>query len=326
MDLLTSWKSYLSSRKINEMHWIVRQIIPDDLFHSLPSYVQEQISRVDVLDLSLEKYKQIPHRFPNFDISKLYKNNSIVDKVIIPAGNKLYLYDDKTEEFTAPTKEQLSKLKEIPILPKNWYEAYLYRIDLLDDYLKQKSINEKAELIKKDLSQIKSLAVFDFDKTLFKSPDAPEGYKGNWHIKIDSLTPPAVEQEPQEDMWFMKVVEKAKELYPIPTVYCIMLTGRVDTIFEDRIKELLSQRGLKFDLIKLNEFGGDTVEYKTATINQLIKKMPKLKSLEMWEDKEDQANKFKESFGHGPYSFKINMIDDSYSKSNINPALKIKIK
>jgi len=84
------------------------------------------------------------------------------------------------------------KDKDLPRLPINWYDGYLYSLEY---HYKRLTENKK---IKKNLPDIKTLAVFDFDDTLFRSPSAPKGHKGNWHIKIDSLTPPLVDKVPSK--------------------------------------------------------------------------------------------------------------------------------
>ena len=166
----------------------------------------------------------------------------------------------------------------------------------------------------KDLKKIKTLAVFDFDKTLFRSPDAPKGHKGNWHIKIDSLTPPQVSDVPKDNMWNMQIVNKAKEFIDREDIYCIMLTGRVDNIFEDRVNQLLLQKELVFDIVRLNEFGGDTVEFKVNTIKSLIDKMPNLERLTMWDDDEEKIEKYKEIFSNKEYTFMIHTVDQEQTK------------
>jgi len=166
----------------------------------------------------------------------------------------------------------------------------------------------------KDLKKIKTLAVFDFDKTLFRSPDAPKGHKGNWHIKIDSLTSPIVSDIPKDNMWNMQIVNKAKEHIDRPDVYCIMLTGRIDNIFEDRVNQLLLQKELVFDIVRLNEFGGDTVDFKVNTIKSLIDKMPNLDRLTMWDDDEEKIEKYKEIFSNKDYTFIIHTVDQEQTK------------
>ncbi len=162
----------------------------------------------------------------------------------------------------------------------------------------------------KDFNKIKTLAVFDFDDTLFRSPQRPDDYKGNWHIKSDSLSPPAVPRVPKQNMWHVDIVNQAKKYCLKEDAYCIMLTGRVGNVFEDRIKELISQQEISFDQYGFNEFGGDTAKYKIQTINSLIDKIPKLNNLIMWDDDEEKIEKYKEVFSNKEYKFVINHVTD----------------
>ncbi len=109
----------------------------------------------------------------------------------------------------------------------------------------------------------------------------------------------------------MHIVNKARELIDRPEVYCIMLTGRIDNIFEDRVKQLLSQKDLFFDKVGLNQFGGDTVDFKVNTIKNLIDKMPNLDRLTMWDDDEEKIEKYKEIFSNKEYDFVIHTVDES---------------
>lgn len=169
----------------------------------------------------------------------------------------------------------------------------------------------------KDPKKIKTLAVFDFDDTLFHSPERPKNYKGNWHINIDSLTEPYVSHHPKQTMWNLSVVNTARRYCIREDAYCIMLTGRVGNIFEDRVKELLSQQKLNFDRYGFNEFGGDTAKYKISTIQSLIKKFPNFENLLMWDDDEEKINKYKEEFSDKEYKFKIYFVGQITNIINI---------
>jgi hypothetical protein len=84
-----------------------------------------------------------------------------------------------------------------------------------------------------------------------------------------------------------------------------MLTGRIDQFFEDRINELLKQRKLNFRLVGLNEFGMDTAEFKINKINQILKKYPSIKNIEMWEDEPEKVSIYKAEFKD---KIKINLL------------------
>lgn len=163
------------------------------------------------------------------------------------------------------------------------------------------------KVLLKDSKKYTKLSVFDFDGTLFKSPDKPRGHKGNWWIEKESLDEPNVPKKPSDDFWNMEVVKSAtKELSDIST-YTILLTGRVDQFFEDRIKQLVGQKNLNFAYIKLNQFGRHTGEFKVEEIQNILKKHSSIKKIEMWEDEPDKIELYKEKFSQD-YNFKINKI------------------
>lgn len=152
------------------------------------------------------------------------------------------------------------------------------------------------------------LSVFDFDGTLFKSPDKPKNYDGNWWANKESLGHPNVPKKPDDKFWNMDVVNSAKKELQDKNTYCIFMTGRVDQFFDDRIRELLKQKKLNFDLIKLCEFGKDTGEFKIGEINKLLKKFPSIKKIEMWEDEPEKVELYTNQFDKD-YLLKINKVD-----------------
>ena len=149
------------------------------------------------------------------------------------------------------------------------------------------------------------LSVFDFDNTLFKSPDAPKNYKGNWHASKESLDIPNIPKVPDDSFWNVNVVNKAKEEISDSKNCVILLTGRIDQFFEERIKQLIKQKNINFKHIWLNEFGRDTAEFKIEKIEEILKQNPTIKKIEMWEDEKEKAAIYKEKFGN---MIKINLI------------------
>lgn len=275
------------------MHHIEGMYLPKDFIAKLPKPVKDKIEEYDVLDFAFERYKQV---FPDFKLS------SLPQKFFVPYGSgEELLFDfssDSTPESHArkPTPDEIrERNKFIPVLPDKWYNAFLYRLGepLLTE-------NKK----KRDLSQIKTLAVFDFDHTLYKSPEAPKGHKGNWHIKPESLP-----DNPKEKDWNLDIVNKAQELCEDPSVYCVMMTGRVGNVFGDKIDNYFKQRGLNFAKTFYNEFGGDTADYKIETIHKLLNKLPNVQSLVMWDDDRKKAEKYSEEFAD-KINYKIHMVGD----------------
>lgn len=97
------------------------------------------------------------------------------------------------------------------------------------------------------------LHLFDFDGTLFRSPPPPSwwGSEQEWYTSLSSLDRPCVPNHPDETWWIMDNVYAARESITNPNVYAILLTGREDPIFHDRVHKLLTQQGLDFDEIHL---------------------------------------------------------------------------
>ncbi len=152
------------------------------------------------------------------------------------------------------------------------------------------------------------LSVFDFDGTLFKSPEKPEGYKGNWWIEAKSLEYPTLPKKPGNSYWNLDVVVSARQEIADKNVYCILLTGRVDQFFTDRINELLEQKKLNFNEVELNTFGRKTGEFKVKKIKSILNKYPTIKKIEMWEDESDKVELYTAEFSE-KYDFEINKIE-----------------
>jgi hypothetical protein len=160
--------------------------------------------------------------------------------------------------------------------------------------------------IKTKINMPSKLSVFDFDGTLFKSPENPKGFKGNWYASKESLGEPTIPAIPDDNFWNMDVVSAAKKELSSSSTYCIMLTGRIDQFFQERIEELLKQKNLNFKLIGLNEFGRDTAEFKIEKINYILNQYPSIKHIEMWEDEPEKVSIYKTEFND--YDIKINQV------------------
>jgi len=153
------------------------------------------------------------------------------------------------------------------------------------------------------------LSVFDFDGTLFKSPNKPEGYKGNWWGELISLGSETVGKKPESKYWIESTVEAALSEMSDKKTYCIMLTGRIDNVFDERVRQMLKLKGLNFDHVKLNPFGMDTGEFKTNEIRKILKKHPTIKKIEMWDDEQKKIDLYTEKFS-SHYDFKANKLPD----------------
>jgi 2'-5' RNA ligase len=135
------------------------------------------------------------------------------------------------------------------------------------------------------------IAVFDFDGTLFRSPEKPLDWEGSWWGNIESLTSPVVPTTPGEDWWNLPVVERAKRDIANPEVLTALVTGRLASKFHVRVQDLLAQVGLKFDHVFFSP-GGDTEAYKLDVIGQLLRDNYSARGVDIWEDRGEHLRKY----------------------------------
>jgi superoxide dismutase/predicted kinase len=129
------------------------------------------------------------------------------------------------------------------------------------------------------------LHVYDFDATLFRSPDLSARWK-NWWLEERSLTLPCVPDVPGSDWWNGAVVADAKRSISDPNVYAILVTGRSDRVFRWRIPELLKDAGLKFDAVFLNP-GGSVPAFKTDVVKRVLGRYRFIEHVKVWDDSTD---------------------------------------
>ena len=139
------------------------------------------------------------------------------------------------------------------------------------------------------------LCVFDFDNTLFRSPITPPNWKSNWWDKLVSLEPPVVPEKPDISWWNEQLLDKVKELSSNDDCYVILLTGRVEKTFKNRVFQLLEQVGIKnyFNFIGLNN-KGDTLTAKKDYMSKFLDKDPRIDVVEFWDDRKIHREPFKQ--------------------------------
>jgi len=162
----------------------------------------------------------------------------------------------------------------------------------------------------KESEEIKKLVIYDFDGTLFKSPDDKEGkeiyeeetgepwpFKG-WWGRNESLLPPIVPQKPDPHWYIQDVVSNQKKDSEDPNAKVVLMTGRPFQI-KNRVMEILDHAGISFD----NTFfagqsgtkGSGTFEIKSNNIKMLLNNDFDL--LEIWEDRPEHVEAFTD-LGH----------------------------
>lgn len=128
------------------------------------------------------------------------------------------------------------------------------------------------------------LHIYDFDGTLFRSPEKPEGWDNRWWISSESLNPPCVPIDPSGEWWISKTVSAARASIANPDTYAVMITGRpVRSGFRYRVPELLKSVGLKFDEVYLSDTN-NTPAFKIKIIKDLLRRFPGVEKIVFWDD------------------------------------------
>ena len=133
--------------------------------------------------------------------------------------------------------------------------------------------------------------LFDFDGTLFRSPEPPTGWTGkSWWTYPGSLEPPCIPEKPGADWWISSTVAQARKSISDPDVWAVLATGRRDSIFRWRVPELLKHGGLSFDEVHLSP--GDTLPFKKALLLKLLNRFPFVERVRLWDDRANHIAEF----------------------------------
>lgn len=157
---------------------------------------------------------------------------------------------------------------------------------LLENYIKI--------LLKENKEFIKTINVFDFDMTLFKSLSTPKRWNTKdsafWWNSEESLNQ-AYYKDKLDSLWIEDTVVKVKESTNNPESLTVLCTARSETpeiIYVTN--ELLRLKGLEFDqyclYYKPLGYIGSTAQYKTEVIERLLNSYSYTKEVNFWEDNE----------------------------------------
>jgi hypothetical protein len=131
-----------------------------------------------------------------------------------------------------------------------------------------------------------TLHMYDFDGTLFRSPDPPPGHSGSWWSNYASLSEPVVPRYPDTSWWVPEAVTGARRSIADPDVYAAVITGRTDQPdFNFRIAELLDSNNLEFDGVFLKEGRGSTLPSKLVHLRRILQQNPTIRDVVIWEDR-----------------------------------------
>lgn len=132
------------------------------------------------------------------------------------------------------------------------------------------------------------LHLYDFDGTLFRSPDEPAAHAGDdaWVMSHESLGPPCVPEVPGPEWWNPEVVAAAEASINDPDVTAVVCTGRAEEVFWPRIRQLLQDKGLAFDRVLCNNLGyaGSTRRFKLEALREMLYANPRITDVQIWED------------------------------------------
>jgi 8-oxo-dGTP diphosphatase len=150
----------------------------------------------------------------------------------------------------------------------------------------------------------KRVSIFDFDGTLFKSPQRPSWWKdAKWWHSPASLNPPCVPERPDASWWNKPLVGIAKKRISDPDTHTVLLTGRWSSIFTPRVRKLLGQVGLNFDEVLLSTHS-KTLPFKTRVLKDLLDR-GELESIEVWDDHPTYTRAFQSLFDKAGVRFSI---------------------
>ncbi|KAH6653051.1 hypothetical protein BKA67DRAFT_506729, partial [Truncatella angustata] len=171
---------------------------------------------------------------------------------------------------------------------------------------------------------IKTIHVYDFDNTLFKTPlPNPKLWNGQtlgnlaspdifinggwWHdSRILAATGDGVErEEPRawEGWWNEKIVELVRLSMQEKEALTVMLTGRSERGFSDLLKRVVAAKGLDFDLVGLkpavgpqNERFTSTMNFKQIFLESLMETYKQAEEIRVYEDRVKHTQGFRSFF------------------------------
>eukprot|EP00111_Clytia_hemisphaerica_P013144 TCONS_00038582-protein len=186
--------------------------------------------------------------------------------------------------------------------------------------------SEAINLYNGPLDVIKCINVFDFDSTLFFTPDPVEGrqdyqkatgtpwpYKG-WLSYLGSLSNPLLVYPGPSLKDYKQVVDRANS-------YTVLCTGRLE-LMRFAVEGVLALHGLGFDeiILKPNDrerYSRSNVKnYKKHTMTGLMKKFPRVTEINFWDDRIDNIESIQsmEKF-HSKVKFNLYHVQDECPKS-----------
>jgi len=154
-------------------------------------------------------------------------------------------------------------------------------------------IKEELQAASVEQGSTKRIAIFDFDGTLFRSPEKPNWwpFQGFWG-RLETLSEPYVPENPPADWYVADVVSEAIAASSDPQTYSCLLTGRIPK-FQGRVRQILDNVGVQFKDYYFAS-GNSTLPFKLGIIEKLVSQFPSAEIVEMWEDRSEHIGPFQE--------------------------------
>ncbi|KAK2014462.1 tat pathway signal sequence [Colletotrichum eremochloae] len=172
------------------------------------------------------------------------------------------------------------------------------------------------------VSNIKSLHIYDFDNTLFKTPlPNPALWSGPtigvlssqdvicnggwWHdSRILAATGEGADTEEKrawEGWWNEKIVELVRLSIKQKDALCVLLTGRSERGFGELIKRMVQSKGLEFDMIGLkpavsptNQHFSSTMHFKQLFLTAVMETYKNADEIRIYEDRPKHVKGFRD--------------------------------
>ncbi len=149
-------------------------------------------------------------------------------------------------------------------------------------------------ILKENKEYITKLHVFDFDATLFKSPEPPVGWaKENpgkyWWSSYESLSPEMLGED-VSNLWIDSVVEEARKSIADQHTISALCTARSDIgSVRYRVSELLREQGLTLERLFFKPLRRAMTgpEYKAGVVKMLLNAYPNIEEVIFWDDKNE---------------------------------------
>lgn len=182
------------------------------------------------------------------------------------------------------------------------------------------NINKIKEALRETANRgnITRICVWDFDGTLVDTPTPDTGeaeYKQktgkDWPHKGWWSRPESLDTSIFDMPIIPSVIAAYQSEKQNPQALMVMLTGRLRRL-SNEVEKILAMKGLRFDQYLYNN-GGNTLQSKIASLDQLLATYQNVKSLAVWDDRTEHVDSFKAwGAAHPDLDFKITVVPGNH--------------